>query len=505
MPLLKPTRALQIDFSHPLARGLTGCWLMNEATGEIVADCGSRCNNGSFHYSTTTPVWKPGKFGSALEFGSERCIYCGTGKFGWDSTNEISIIAFVNQSASQTNTLFARSGFVRPCKLSALTSGRFKWWVYTDGTNCIINSTSSHATDGSEYVHVAGTWRAGDGKLYVNGLQEASESSSSGSLSFYNDSQSVGIGGTYEGSNYYYCLNGKIEYVFIYNRALSAEEIRWLYRLPFAMFARPISPALIPVTSATVSLAGSVSATSAGSAALTLTGNLPKVELNWLKDALFNGMTSNSFKLGTILSLGWFWSRIVGCSVLYRGPGFEQIDFDTVLTAAEINANQISPPDYLPHESNLTYFYVVRRYNHSGYQEHTLAAVAKVSLDPEGQLHKPQPNKIYTAWVERVDANKVRLTWFYCPLEQSSQPECFNIYYDNRAGQIDYENPLAVISYQGQKFYCFESSSLETGRYLFTIRAEDIDGNENSSSAYLAIELDDKDPDAINILQAEPS
>ena len=146
---------------------------------------------------------------------------------------------------------------------------------------------------------------------------------------------------------------------------------------------------------------------------------------------------------------------------------------------------------------------MLRRYNHCGYQEHTLAASAKVSLDAEGQLDKPQPNKIFAAKAEQVDTNKVRLTWFYCPIEQSSQPVRFNIYHDNRTGQIDYENPLAVISYKGQKFYSYESSSLETGKYSFAIKAEDTNSNENNSSAYLSIELDDKCPDAINILQAE--
>lgn len=505
MPLLKPTRALQIDWNHPLARGLTGCWLMNEATGEIVADCGPRRNNGSFHYSTSAPTWKPGKHGSALEFGSEQCIYCGTGKFGWDLTNEVSVVALVNQSANQANNIFARSGFVRPCRLSAYSSGTFKWWVYTDGTDCIINSTSSHAIDGSEFVHIAGIWRTGHGRLYVNGVQEASESSSSGSLSFVNDSQPVGIGGTYEAGNYFYCWNGRIDYVFVYNRALSAEEVRWLYQQSFAMFARPISPALTAVTTATVSLAGSASATSSGIAALTLTGSLPKVELNWLKDALFNGMTANALKLGTTLSLGWFWARITGCSVLYHGPSIEEIDFDAALTVVKTDASEISPPSYLPHESNSTYCYVVRRYNHCGYQEHTLAATAKVSLDNEGELDKPQPNKIFAARAEQVDNDKVLLTWFYCPLGQESQSAAFNIYHDSRTGQIDYENPLAVIGYQGQKFYSHESGSLETGKYLFAIRTKDADGIENNSSACLAIELDDKGPDAINILQAETS
>ena len=298
MPLLKPIRAIQINWSHPLARGLAGCWLLNEGTGEIVADCGHRRNNGSFHYSTAAPSWKPSKHGSCLEFGTERLIDCGTGKLGWDITNEISVVASVNQSAYQTNIIFARSAYVRPCKLSSYIAGRFKWLVYTDGTDCSINSTSHHAIDGSEYVHVAGIWRCGDGRLYINGVQEVSESSSSGNLNFINESQPVSIGGTYEGGSYYPCFNGKIEYVFVYNRALSAEQVRWLYREPFAMFARPISPASIHIPAATIALAGSVSETSAGSAALPLTGSSSQIELNWLRDALFNGMTANALKLG---------------------------------------------------------------------------------------------------------------------------------------------------------------------------------------------------------------
>jgi hypothetical protein len=476
---------------------------MNEATGEIVGDSSSRRNNGNFHYSSVAPIWKPGRHGSSLEFGSERCIYCGTDKFGWDITSEISVVALASQTASQTNTLFARSGLVRPCRLSAYSSGKFKWWVYTDGTDCIINSTSTHAIDGSEFVHVAGVWRPGNGRLYVNGVQEASESSSSGNLNFVNDSQPVGIGGTYEGSNYYYCFSGRIEYVFVYNRVLSSEEIKWLYREPFAMFAKPISPALIAVTSATVSLSGTISAASSVSAVLTLNANLPNIQLNWLKGALFNGMTANSFKLGTALSLGWFWMRISGCSALYRGPDLGQIDFEEILTVAEKDASEISPPDYLPHENSSTYFYIVRRYNHCGYQENTFAAVAKVSLDVEGQLEKPQPNNIFAIKAEQINSDKILLTWFYCPLEQESQPVCFNIYYDNRTGQIDYENALAYINYRGRNFYHYKSNSLVPGRYLFAIRAEDSSGIENRSLARLAIELNSSNPDTIKILKAE--
>ncbi|MFH1716954.1 MAG: LamG domain-containing protein [Planctomycetota bacterium] len=502
MPLLKPIRALQVNWSHPLARGLAGCWLMNEGTGEKVADYGLRRQVGSFYYSTAAPAWKPGKNGPCIEFGADRCIDCGTGRFGWDITNEVSVVALVNQSANQTNTIFGRSAYCRPARLHAQSNGRISWRVFTDTANdCIISSTSLHATDGSEWVHAAGTWRQHDARLYVNAVQEASNTATDGNLTV-TDGQFVGIGGNYEGG-YLYCFNGRIEYVFIYNRALSPEEIRWLYREPFAMFESRISSASLNVGEAIVFLAGSASAASTASAKLESIAGSPIIELNWLADALFNGMTANAFKLGTTLSLGWFWVRLNGCSALYRGASMERIDFANILAVAEQEAAAISPPSYVEHEPDSTYFYAVRRFNNCGYQELTLAAAAKVSLDANGWLIGSQPNNIFSSIAEQVAAAKVRLTWYYCPLEQRSQPVRFNIYHDNRTGQIDYDNPMATITYRGQKFYTYQSDTLEAGRYLLVIRAEDADGIENSPSAQLSIQLKTENPDPIEIISAE--
>ncbi len=503
MPRLKPLRGLQVNWSHPLARGLAGCWLLNEAAGETVADHGLRRQHGAFQYSTTAPLWKPGRHGSCLEFGPQRCLACGTGKFGWDTTNELSVVAYVNPAASQSSTIFARSAFVRPVRLSGYTGGRVRWWVYTNGTNCNINSTSNHATDGSEWIHVAGTWREHEGRIYVNGNLENSESASSGNLSFVSDSQAVGIGGTYEGGNYYECWSGRIEYVLVYNRALSPAEVKWLHREPFAMFERPVSPASIYAPETTISLAGSISSTSAASARLESVISSPEIEQNWLKDALFNGMTANAFKLGTTLHLGWFWVRIAGCLALYRGADMGRINFADILAVAGNDADEILPPAYLPHESNSTHFYVLRRFNRCGDQEFTLAAATKVSLDASGELADARPNRIFASGSERTDANKVRLVWLYCPLEQESPPVRFNVYSDNRTGQIDFENPIAVIDYRGPTFYSYYSDILEPGRYLFAVRAEDAAGTENSPSGHLTVELAGAGPDAINVLQAQ--
>lgn len=226
-------------------------------------------------------------------------------------------------------------------------------------------------------------------------------------------------------------------------------------------------------------------------------------ERNWLREALFNGMTANAFKLGTALSLGWLWVRVAGCSVLYRGPGMNRIDFASILTVAEQDARFILPPSYLGHDSNSTHFYVVRRFNKCGSQEKTLAGAVRVRIDTNGDPAEPQPNKISGSKGRQVNSDRIQLVWFYCPLEQQSKPTCFNIYYDNGSGQIDYDNPVATISYQGQKYYSYQSNVLNAGKYLFAVRAEDTDGIEDASLAQLRIQLQTTSPDAIEILDAE--
>jgi hypothetical protein len=227
------------------------------------------------------------------------------------------------------------------------------------------------------------------------------------------------------------------------------------------------------------------------------------MESRFLKDALFAGCTSNAFKLGTALCLSWFWSRIAGCSLLYRGTSMEQIDFLNILATEKLSADTITPPTYLPHNSNSTYFYVVRRVNGCGYEEQTLSAAVKVSINGDGELARQQPNKIFTCRVALVDGNKIKLIWYYCPIEQKSKPVQFKVYSDAGTGQIEYDNPIATISYGGRIFYSYLSDILQGGRYLFAINAEDAEGVEDSSLAQLRVQLQSASPDAIGILSVE--
>jgi hypothetical protein len=222
----------------------------------------------------------------------------------------------------------------------------------------------------------------------------------------------------------------------------------------------------------------------------------------WLREALFAGMTANAFKLGTVLTCGWFWPRVGGCSILYRGDSMETIDFRSILVVAEMDASEISPPEYVQHNSSSTYFYVIRRANRCGDQEYTLSAAVRVSIDPNGDLAKKQPNSVFEVKAEQRSGNKIMLIWYYCPLDQQQEPISFNIYYDGGTGQIDYECALATILYKGRMFYNYQSESLSWGRYLFCMTAEGADGAE-SSNTQVRIQLDAGSLSAVDILKIE--
>jgi hypothetical protein len=76
-----------------------------------------------------------------------------------------------------------------------------------------------------------------------------------------------------------------------------------------------------------------------------------------------------------------------------------------------MDMSEISPPDYVPHSSGSTYFYVIRRANRCGDQEYTLSAAVKVSIDANGDLAKKQPNSVFEVKVEQKNGNKMILTF----------------------------------------------------------------------------------------------
>jgi hypothetical protein len=496
MSLTKPFRSIQLNRGHPLVRGLKSCWLMNEGTGGMVNDLGRRKTG-----LVTDGQWKSGRFGSSLEFnGSSSKINAGNINL-LSGANQFTIMYWAMPNVDLQEEAAAHFGglaesYVFSMDWQGWTDGIGLDFYNTSGTRIFITTYDTYLL-ANQWYHITGLYDGLRLKIYIDAELVDVWYVGAHIVRDY-PSSNFTIGGGWVGY-----FNGIIDNVAIWDRALSESELRMLYREPFVMFNDGVrsKPLYVPVT--IISLEGSAIAQSSAGGKLSVSCKSSELEKFWLHDSLFNGMTANAIKLGTILSSGWFWMRNTGCFALYRGTENNGVDFSNILTVVEPNVAQITPPDYLSHKNNSTYFYVLRRFNNCGYKERTLNAAVKMSLDCNGDVKEPVPNAVLKINAEKIENGKVRLLWFYCPLEQKSPPERFEIYYDNRTGQVDYENPIDVIKYQGRKFYEFISASLEEGEYLFAVKVMDENDLEDNSMEQIKIQVATVAPEAVEIINVE--
>lgn len=582
MPLGKPYRGAQLNISHPLARGLVGCFLLNEGSGVKIGDSSGNRLSGT----VTNAIWQGGKSGNALKFdGSGDYVQVANNTLLNPASLTIVYSCFVSDTTS-------RMGIVKP--YTAWSAPYYQYSTYFTSGSALqvavaINGSFNSVMGGTLLVNTwqqhALTWDGTNLRGYINDRQVCVKSDVSGTMNSYSTDLYLGR----HPNNTSYDFSGQIEYCYIYNRALSAREIAWLYRTPFAMFERPAAGPLVSISGALQNLAGAstaqssavaygrasreisgasqalststgllspvrklaaacvgasqlsgfsksarriqgpvgglatvngslgiagwievvgtVQASTALSGSITLAGyelwqgGLLLSEYGWLREALFAGMTANAFWLGTVLTNGWFWARREGCTVLYGGPSMEGIDFVNILAVSELKAGEISPPNYLKHSGGETYFYAVRRFNGCGYHERTLAGAVKVAIRPDGNLSKPAPNNILAGSAEQITNERIRLVWFYWPLEQGSQPVCFRIYHGDGTRQVDFENPLGSVVYRGRRFYGWESGTLDDGEHLFAIAAEDAEGAEGCP-VQLMVGVCGETPAAVGIVGA---
>jgi len=227
------------------------------------------------------------------------------------------------------------------------------------------------------------------------------------------------------------------------------------------------------------------------------------MDVKFYKEALFGGMTSNGFKLGTVLSGGWFWLRNKGCMMLYRGEDFSVMDFENILAVFEIGAEQIEAPAWLEHKAGGRYLYAVRRANICGDEEKGLAALSVLEFDDEGNLEAAGPNRVFGLSAEVLATGEAELVWFYNPLGQKSEPVSFKIYSNGGIGEVDFESEIGVVNYKGKGFYRFKAQPLSEGRYLFAVRAENKSGKDDGMFATRGVEIDFTQPQQGKIISAE--
>jgi len=506
---IKPPFGVLLRHGHPLARGLAGAWLFNEGRGDRVWDLSGAGHAGTLTSMDPATDWVGGSHGHALDF---------------DGTNDRVIVG----PDAGINFGIANACVVR-CKLRSFGAeevfvGHKEWnnggYFLEAGTPGKLYYCANGSYVGVTHGIIAGdeVWlgvsRLGTSvQFYKNGVPLGSPQT----LGTNNALAISAIGGyrTYPtGTDSW--VDMRCDYVYCWSRPLSAGEMAWLYREPFGFLGRRIALPVTGFPGGTVhNVSGSATAVSSAGATATVTAasDLPTgrpwpkvtlgIEASWQREAILNGMTDTAMKLGTVLTQGWFWMRRLGCSAVYHGADVTDAASGPIVHVTAADTKRVSLPTYLPHDVSSTCCYLLRRFNSCGYQDRTTGAAVMVRIGPGGQLAAPAPNMLFDLKVEPTAGNRAGLSWFYCPLDQEAAPQVFHVYGDGGVGDVDFVHPLVSLPYKGRKSYRWQSQSLESGKYLFAVRAESAAGVESPPQATAPCEIKAVTPGEPGILEVE--
>jgi len=237
----KPPLGSLINWSHPLSRGLMGCWLMNEGSGNRISDLSGNGNHGIL---MNGPLWAPSKFGQSLSFDGEDdylevadspSLDFGAGDFSvamwvykransasWD--NVWGINKWNTGGSPGTNEWFFNLTEIGD-------ENTFLFGIEDGTTEYDVSDTATFSLN--TWYHAVGVKYRTYLYIYVNGIQK--NSNNIGVHSVNNVGRTVRVANS--GLNDL-LTDAIFDGIRIYNRALSAQEIRWLYAQPYAMFKR---------------------------------------------------------------------------------------------------------------------------------------------------------------------------------------------------------------------------------------------------------------------------
>lgn len=224
--IIKPTRGMKLNRRHPLARGLVGCWIMNEGTGDKINDLSGYGRHGIYQ-STTAGDWS---WGAGLKGMCLHSVSNHTSGYGFSPS-----IVWGNDD---DYTIIIRHLITN--ELNDVTVGEYNTgnnYIYCRPTVRIRLESVGVSNDFSAYgslnevidlgIVVCGS--TDTMKAYGDGVYLQTITSRTTTSFIVNV-----IGSGYDSPTYNF--NGDLFHVYFYDRALTAEEIAWLYREPYAMF-----------------------------------------------------------------------------------------------------------------------------------------------------------------------------------------------------------------------------------------------------------------------------
>lgn len=222
---MKPPTSARLQNGHPLADKLVACYLLNEGSGIKAFDSSGR---GKIVTIKGNVDWVPGKLGRCLGFPGQVGDYCSaTIK---SITGKLSFVCWFKLDSYVESAGLIDGGFETDYLFGFFTGKKVRFYV-NGATNFAQSSKADFDTD-IEWHQLAGTFDGETIKIYVDGREDGT-----GESTQYPNGRTTFEIGRYAGL---FQMDGKIGNILIYNRALCASEIAWLYINPFLIFERRV-------------------------------------------------------------------------------------------------------------------------------------------------------------------------------------------------------------------------------------------------------------------------
>jgi hypothetical protein len=199
----------------PDRTGMVGYWSLDDGSGSVAGDFSENNNDGTINGAT----WTDGKIGDALEFDGSDDYVDLPDNLGY--SNQVSAFAWFKHKAPPPGNYHIIMGGSQ-LEISINSNGYLRTGVYTDSRH--VSDHGSGLNDG-QWHYVGFTFDGNTKKSYIDGNFAGELSGITGTLTSSFSNRRIG---RYGSSGTYY-LNGIVDDIHIYDRALSESEIQDLY------------------------------------------------------------------------------------------------------------------------------------------------------------------------------------------------------------------------------------------------------------------------------------
>jgi len=231
---MKPKPGARIDPLHNLSRGLVGWYLFNEGAGSRLADISNTGAHGTLTDMDPATDWIGSPLGGGLHFdGADDYVFFGS-EAGDTAGLEMSVSFWLNLDSLPSNGSILGNSSAPVWKngwgvtLSAAGT-EMDFWVDDSSTN--VARSSALVT--GVWTHWVGWWDGATVKLFRDLELQPTADTFSSSITNPGNFEIGKVGGSTTE------LNGTLDDVRVYNRAITDSEMRQLYVTPYANILTP--------------------------------------------------------------------------------------------------------------------------------------------------------------------------------------------------------------------------------------------------------------------------